>query len=136
MDRARWRHIEEVYQSASELPVGERDAYLRDACRGDEDLRREVESLLAQASHGTPLDRPAWELAAGARLGPYELLEPIGQGGMGTVFKASDTRLNRSVAIKVSSAQFSGRFAIEARAVAALNHPHVCTLTTWDRTTW
>ena len=61
-------------------------------------------------------------------MGPYELLQHIGSGGMGTIFKARDTRLHRSVAIKVSSAQFIGRFATESRAVAALNHPHVCTL--------
>ena len=128
VDRERWRQIEEIYQSAAERTPEERDAFLAVACGGDEELRREVESLLAQQSQDTPLDRPAWELAAGASLGPYELLEPIGQGGMGTVFKARDTRLNRSVAIKVSAAQFSGRFANEARAVAALNHPHVCTL--------
>jgi Tol biopolymer transport system component/predicted Ser/Thr protein kinase len=128
LDRERWRKIEEIYQSAAERKPEERDAFLAAACNGDAELRREVESLLAQDSHDTPLDRPAWELASGTRLGPYELLEPIGRGGMGTVFKARDTRLNRSVAIKVAAAQFSGRFANEARAVAALNHPHVCTL--------
>src|SRR6185503_7920007 len=65
---------------------------------------------------------------AGERLGPYEILEPIGAGGMGDVWKARDTRLNRTVAIKVSKEQFSARFEQEARAVAALNHPHICTL--------
>jgi serine/threonine protein kinase len=67
-------------------------------------------------------------LAPGARLGPYEILAPIGAGGMGEVYKASDTRLNRIVAIKFSQAQFSERFENEARAVAALNHPHICQL--------
>src|SRR5881296_3785120 len=67
-------------------------------------------------------------LSAGTRLGPYEILAPIGAGGMGEVHKARDTRLDRIVAIKVSSEQFSERFGREARAVAALNHPHICQL--------
>src|SRR5689334_22777726 len=60
--------------------------------------------------------------------GPYEVIAPIGAGGMGEVFKARDTRLDRIVALKVSRAQFSDRFAREARATAALNHPHIATL--------
>ena len=67
-------------------------------------------------------------LAPGARLGPYEILGPIGAGGMGDVYKARDTRLERTVAIKVSKEAFSERFRNEALAVAALNHPHICTL--------
>jgi serine/threonine protein kinase len=66
--------------------------------------------------------------AAGERVGPYEILAPIGAGGMGEVYQARDTRLNRSVAIKVSSARFTKRFESEARAISALNHPHICTL--------
>jgi serine/threonine protein kinase len=65
-------------------------------------------------------------LAAGTRLGPYEILAPIGQGGMGEVYRARDPRLNRDVAIKVSAAQFSERFEREAKAIAALNHPNIC----------
>src|ERR1700688_1595497 len=64
----------------------------------------------------------------GRRLGPYEILAPIGAGGMGEVYKARDTRLDRLVGIKVSKDQFSERFEREARAVAALNHPHICQL--------
>ena len=67
-------------------------------------------------------------LSAGDKLGPYEILAPIGAGGMGEVYKARDTRLDRSVAIKVSKEQFSERFEREARAVAALNHSNICTL--------
>ncbi len=67
-------------------------------------------------------------LAPGTRLGPYEVLALIGAGGMGAVYKARDTRLDRIVAIKVSQERFSDRFECEARAVAALNHPHICTL--------
>jgi len=67
-------------------------------------------------------------LDRGTKLGPYEILAPIGAGGMGEVFKARDIRLNRIVAIKVSAAQFTERFDREARAIAALNHPHICAL--------
>jgi len=67
-------------------------------------------------------------LTPGEKLGPYEITSLIGKGGMGEVFKARDSRLNRDVAIKVSREQFSERFEREARAVAALNHPNVCTL--------
>src|SRR6266436_5901030 len=67
-------------------------------------------------------------LTAGERLDPYEVLALIGAGGMGEVWKARDTRLDRVVAVKVSKEKFSERFEREARAVAALNHPHICTL--------
>jgi len=67
-------------------------------------------------------------LTAGMKLGPYEILSRIGAGGMGEVWKARDTRLDRTVAVKISRAQFNERFEREARAVAALNHPHICTL--------
>ena len=67
-------------------------------------------------------------LDAGDKLGPYEILTPIGAGGMGEVYKARDTRLGRDVAIKVSAAQFSERFEREARSIAALNHPNICHL--------
>ena len=67
-------------------------------------------------------------LSAGDKLGPYEVVAPVGAGGIGDVYKARDTRLDRIVAIKVSAAQFSERFEREARAVAALNHANVCTL--------
>jgi serine/threonine protein kinase len=67
-------------------------------------------------------------LAPGTRLGPYEILSAIGAGGMGEVWKARDTRLNRLVAIKTSHNPFSERFEREARAIAAVNHPHVCSV--------
>src|SRR5215475_3447174 len=68
------------------------------------------------------------QLSAGDRLGPYEILARIGAGGMGEVYKARDTRLERVVAVKICAEQFSERFEREARAVAALNHPNICTL--------
>src|SRR5205814_7456300 len=73
-------------------------------------------------------------LTAGVRLGPYEILSPLGAGGMGEVYRARDTRLDRIVAIKVlpealaADPQFRGRFEREARAISSLNHPHICTL--------
>src|ERR1041385_8918008 len=73
-------------------------------------------------------------VAAGTRLGPYEIVAPLGAGGMGEVYRAHDTRLDRDVAIKVlpselsSSAPLRERFGREARAISRLNHPHVCTL--------
>ena len=67
-------------------------------------------------------------VSVGDKLGPYEILAPIGSGGMGEVYKARDRRLDRIVAVKVSRKEFSERFEREARAVAALNHPHICQL--------
>ena len=132
----RWRQIEALYHAALEQEVAGRSAFVAEACNGDDDLGREVESLLA--ADATGLDRPAWDGAAGlfedsvvapgARLGPYEILGPLGTGGMGKVYKALDSRLGRQVAIKVAARQFSGRFEREARAISALNHPHICTL--------
>jgi serine/threonine protein kinase len=73
-------------------------------------------------------------LSPGTQLGRFELRKQIGKGGMGEVYRARDSRLNRDVAIKVSAQQFSERFDREARAVAALNHPNICTMS--DRITW
>src|SRR5881296_838122 len=67
-------------------------------------------------------------LSPGTRLGPYEILAPIGAGGMGEVYRARDPRMGRDVAIKVSAERFSERFAREVHAVASLNHPNICTL--------
>src|SRR5579862_7758884 len=67
-------------------------------------------------------------LSVGDKLGPFEILGPIGKGGMGEVYRAHDPRLGRDVAIKVSAQQFSERFEREAKAIAALNHPNICTL--------
>lgn len=135
MTSDRWRSVEELYHAASEKPAAEREAFLAQACNGDSALRREVEELLEQSeSPAGILDGTAKELLEqadlepGQTLGPYRILGLIGSGGMGRVYKAVDLRLGRTVAIKVSRAGFTGRFRREARAVAALNHPNICTL--------
>jgi Tol biopolymer transport system component len=137
MTPSRWQQVEELYHAALECEPGQRAALLE---RADRELRRELESLLAQESGATPLDHPAWEGAAsllgstvvvltpGTQLGPYKIEGPLGSGGMGEVFRAVDTRLGRAVAIKTSQEQFSERFNREARAISSLNHPHICTL--------
>ncbi len=116
----RWRRVEQLYHSALEREEPARDAFLREVCRDDEELYSEVRSLLYQTECGL--------LNHNLQLGPYQIVGVLGAGGMGTVYQARDTRLNRMVAIKVSKARFSDRFGREARAVAALNHPHICTL--------
>ena len=135
MISGRWRSIEDIYHAALERPPAERADFLAEACDRDEDLRREVEELLRQSDDPVSiLDHPVRrlleqpELEAGQTLGPYRILGLIGAGGMGRVYKALDTRLGRPVAIKISRAGFTGRFRREAQAVAALNHPNICTL--------
>ena len=140
MNPDRWRQIEHLYHSALGQEPTLRHAFLSDACRDDADLRREVESLLAQSGYTEELvDQTASAAAndlaskrtildAGETLGPYKILELLGRGGMGEVYLAVDTRLHRKVAIKISQERFSGRFEREARAISALNHPNICTL--------
>jgi eukaryotic-like serine/threonine-protein kinase len=138
MTPERLRQIEELYHAAREASGDERAALL---ARTDPELRREVESLLAQHAGGDLPERPtiqsASELAEhstvaaftpGTRLGPYRIEGKLGEGGMGEVFRAVDTRLGRAVAIKTTHEQFSARFEREARAISALNHPNVCAL--------
>jgi eukaryotic-like serine/threonine-protein kinase len=130
MDRDRWEQIEQVYHAALQRAPGLRGAFLAEACKGDQELQGEVEALLAQeGSRPSLIGQPTQTIVGpGAQLGPYKIEELIGAGGMGQVFRAVDTRLGRAVAIKVSAAQFNERFEREARAVAALNHPNICTL--------
>ena len=137
LNQDQWRRVEEIYHAALDRNPGSRAAFLRDICRGDEALLREVQSLLDADEPAVLLDRGAGELAAdllkddaplapGTQLGPYRVECEIGSGGMGRVYRARDTRLARSVAIKISRLEFSERFEREARAVAALNHPNIC----------
>ena len=125
----RWRSVEDLYRAAVERVPDERAAFLQESCP-DEDLRREVESLLRFEGKGDSIMRHSpWVessgLEPGMRLGPYQIECRLGAGGMGEVWKARDTRLERSVAVKVSRTEFSDRFEREARAIAALNHPNV-----------
>jgi Tol biopolymer transport system component len=143
MDSERWERVWRVYDAALDVSDGERAAVLAESTAGDDDLRREVESLLAQEHETGLLDRPALEVAAGllrpdvtlppgAALGPYRIVEVVGAGGMGHVYRATDPRLQRTVAIKVlrselaTDGQFRERFEREAKAIAALTHPHIC----------
>ena len=135
MTSDRWQRVKEIFQAAVERPPSERGAYVAERTDADLELRAEVEKMLDYASGTGLLDRPAWQAARfesklnpGARLGPYEILEEAGSGGMGRVYKARDTRLGRTVAIKVLCAEFSNRLWAEGRAISALNHPHVCAL--------
>jgi eukaryotic-like serine/threonine-protein kinase len=142
MTSERWRQVEAVYHSAAERGLSERGAFLDEACHGDEALRREVESLLAQeTSAGILLERPVWEpaanssasVAAGTELGVYRIESILGEGGMGVVYRAFDTKLNRSVAVKVLSGEWADaaarrRFQREAQTASSLNHPHILTV--------
>jgi eukaryotic-like serine/threonine-protein kinase len=137
-----WQRMEKLYHAALEREPGEREAFLEEACKGDEELRRKLTLLLAEeASNVKILDSPAWEaisrpteaaaktmLVEGTHLGAYVIEGRLGAGGMGEVYRAVDTRLGRKVAIKIVSEKFTALFGREARAISALNHPHICTL--------
>jgi Tol biopolymer transport system component/predicted Ser/Thr protein kinase len=134
-----WKRVEEVYHEALEHRPESRAAFITAACGTDSSVRREVESLLATDGADALVDQPAMDIAAellddgaplapGTELGPYRIEKLIGAGGMGRVYRARDTRLNRTVAIKICKQGFGERFEREARAVAALNHPHICQL--------
>jgi serine/threonine protein kinase len=128
----RWRQIEHLYHSACEHGVAALDG-------ADPEIRREVEKLLSHnsASGAKLLDQCAADLipglmdapvTPGVQLGPYRIDALLGEGGMGHVFRATDTRLNRPVAIKICKQAFLDRFEQESRSIAAISHPNVCTL--------
>ena len=135
MTPERLRQVAELYHAARQ------DRRVLDSA--EPELRVEVESLLAHEGSELPAlngvdalgdESPSpptethTEFLAGQELGPYRITAKIGEGGMGAIFRAHDPRLGRDVAIKLVGARFSDRFEREARAIAALNHPHICRL--------
>lgn len=147
MDSAKFQEIEKIYQAALEIPPQMRSAYLTETCGDDDELRKEVESLL---SFDTPSDqlisKPPEALAAemfsemkqtdfkGKEIDQYEIISQIGKGGMGTVYLAKDKSLGRKIAIKFLDKKLSQdqerlqRFFLEARTASALNQPNIITI--------
>ncbi|MCZ6876783.1 MAG: protein kinase, partial [Acidobacteria bacterium] len=147
MEPERWKQIDRILAAALERQEGERSVYLDEACGGDEGLRRKVETLLAAHQETEDfLEEPAVEMVAdgfardeadtlvGRQLGCYKILSFIAAGGMGEVYRARDTQLDREVAIKVLPAEFTqdperlARFQREAKLLAALNHPNIAAI--------
>jgi Tol biopolymer transport system component/predicted Ser/Thr protein kinase len=147
MDAERWAKIDRLLDEAIDRDPQSRAAFLDQACAGDEELRREVESLLEAQAHSEPfLSTPALDVAArhlagekhislvGKQFGSYQVIEAIGAGGMGEVYLARDERLGRRLALKLLPRRFTRdttrvrRFEQEARAASALNHPNIITI--------
>jgi eukaryotic-like serine/threonine-protein kinase len=149
-DTERWRQIEEICWTVLNRPVHERGSLVEEACAGDFDLQREVESLLAvQSAVPMFLETAAGDIAAdllaadsvtGRRLGPYLIGDCIGSGGMGDVYRAHDEHLGRDVALKIlpgvfaNSADRSARLMAEAQVVASLNHPNIAAIYGFEKT--
>ena len=149
MPPERWQEVDRLYHAALERVPAQRGAFLAEACDSDNRLRREVESLLQQETSSSPgpMERHVLEAAAGlrdaptirqlalgAQLGPYKIEALLGAGGMGEVYRAVDTRLRRTVALKVlarermADHEHRRRFLEEAKAASALNHPNIVVL--------
>ncbi len=147
MKPERWQQIDQVLEAALERNRSERAAFLDQACAGDEELRREVESLLrAHEQAGSFIEKPPREAAEeiladhqsesliGKQVGSYRIERLLGKGGMGEVYLAHDSKLDRKIALKLLPVDFASdekrvrRFQQEARAASALNHPNVCVI--------
>lgn len=151
----RWRQIERLYNSVVELESSQRETFLKEACVGDESLRKEVERLLAHEPQAEGfIESPAVEVAAralamdpkdeqdsdltGRSLSHYRITEKIGEGGMGKVYRAFDEHLQRDVAIKLLPSGALAdeiarkRFRKEALALSKLNHPNIATVHDFD----
>ena len=145
----RWARVRALLEEIVSRPAEDRPAYLATANINDPEIRDELESLLrAHDAAGDFLEEPptsGWDsdnpeldpdatLTPGTRLGSFEILAPLGAGGMGQVYRARDTRLDRQVAVKVIEPDLAGsrssrqRFELEARAISKLTHPHICVL--------
>ena len=134
-----WTDLEALFHEALARAPADRPAFLAERCAGRPDLQAEVDALLrAHNDAASALEGPSvasqTRLKAGVRIGPYEVLDQIGAGGMGEVYRARDTKLGRDVAIKVLPPQFlsdperRARFEREARLLAALNHPNIAVI--------
>lgn len=143
MTPERWQQVEEVLQEALDLPRPERASFLDAVCGDDEDLKHEAGSLItAHDNAGDFIEEPAMAQDAhiflsdgvGGDIGPYKIIQSLGSGGMGDVFLAHDSRLDRGVALKILPPYLAAddtrlhRFQREARAASALNHPNILTI--------